>query len=303
MQVVSYFARHEPHSPLHVAILSFHGVWALICWAAFVLQWLLPKGTYNHKTMGLFIFWGFLFPLEVTGVMLVPYLFWNSPRTNILLTSGYLAVPSMGFHFMITTLQAFPFIRKWTSASFIKWLSIVGFIMQVGGVGGIGYKIVTHMEEGIHHENNIELFLLNTPFTIMQGILLARPHLRSLGHGFYIKYLTLQMFPGTMIVFARDKYWLWGADGVSSLYVRILIEYIPMIPFFMMVCPVLLAPRKAKETRPLPQKINGAAVKSTATTARRGSLSAQDAISSRLSSGLVSRHHKGGNFHSIQSDF
>ncbi|KAF3240157.1 hypothetical protein TWF217_001082 [Orbilia oligospora] len=280
MKAVSFFARHEPASIIHVAVLSFHGVWALTCWVVFILQWLSPKGTHNHKKMGRFIFWVFLFPLEMTGLFLVPYLLSNAPRANIVLTSGYLVVPSMGFHFLITTFRAFPFLRKF-STSFIKWFSIINFGLQLMGSSALAYKIMSHMEGGIHHENNLELFILTLPFSIMQGILLFRPHLKLLGHTFYIKYLTLQMFPGTMIVFSRDKYWLWGPNGLSNLYARILIEFMPMIPFFMMVWPTLLAHKKVKEVTPPQGENNDVAIISTATIISSKNVPTHSALRSR----------------------
>ncbi|KAK6528423.1 hypothetical protein TWF281_009664 [Arthrobotrys megalospora] len=236
--------------------------------------------------MGRFIFWVFLFPLEVTGLFLVPYLLSNAPRANIVLTSGYMVVPSMGFHFLITTFRAFPFLRNKASVTFIKWFSIVNFGLQLAGSSALAHKIISHVEQGIHHENNIELFVLTLPFSIMQGILLFRPHLKLLGHTFYIKYLTLQMFPGTMIVFSRDKYWLWGPGGLSNLYARILIEFLPMIPFMMMVWPTLLAPKKMKEVTPPQEKINDVdvaiTVKSASTAIRTGNVSTYGPVRSRF---------------------
>jgi hypothetical protein len=145
---------------------------------------------------------------------------------------------------MTTTFRAFPFLRKGFLVPFIEWCSLVNFCLQVMGSGALAYKIIHHVERRLHHENNIELFILTTPFSILQGILLLRPHLKLLGHSFYIKYLTLQMFLGTMIVFSRDKYGLWGSKGLESLYARILIEFLPMIPFFMMILPTMLARKK-----------------------------------------------------------
>jgi len=193
--------------------------------------------------MGRIIFWGFLFPLELTGLFLVPYLLSSIPRSNIVMSSGYLVVPSMGFHFLITTFRAFPFLRNKFMDPFIKYFSFVNFGLQLMGSSTIAYKIIWHLEQGIAHENNIELFVLTLPFSFMQAIILFRPHLKSLGHKFYIKYLTLQMFPGTMIVFSRDRYWLWGPKGLESLTLRIMVEFLPMIPFFFVVLPTLVRPR------------------------------------------------------------
>ncbi|KAF3092587.1 hypothetical protein TWF569_009021 [Orbilia oligospora] len=295
MKAVSFFARHEPSNFIHVTTLSFHGVWAIACWTVFVLQWILPKGTHNHKAMGRFIFWVFLFPLEVTGLLLVPYLFSNAPRANIVLTSGYLVIPGMGFHFLITTFLAFPFrfLQDKISLSlrFMKWFITLNFILQLIGSSALAYKIASHVEVGIYHENNIELFILTTPFTIMQCLLLLHPHPRSLGHTFYIKYLTLQMFPGTMIVIARDDYWLWGPGGLTNLYARIGLEFLPMVPFFIMVWPTFLG-RSHKNLKvniiSATQKKNedvAISVKSTATALKEREVS----VSSRSTLGLPLR--------------
>jgi hypothetical protein len=93
------------------------------------------------------------------------------------------------------------------------------------------------VEAGFHHENNLEIFCLTFPFTIMQALLLFRR--KNLGHPFYMKYLTLLFLPGTMVVVARDKYWLWGPEGLKSLWLRLLVEFLPMIPLFISVIPTI----------------------------------------------------------------
>ncbi|KAK6516074.1 hypothetical protein TWF506_005987 [Arthrobotrys conoides] len=240
--------------------------------------------------MGRFIFWAFLFPLEVTGLCLVPYLFSNAPRANIVLTSGYLVVPGMGFHFLITTFLAFPFkfLRDKISLStwFMEQFIVLNFVLQLIGSSALAYKITSQTETGMNHENNIELFTLTTPFTIMQALLLLRPNPRSLGHTFYIKYLTLQMFPGTMIVVARDNYWIWGPGGLTSMYARLSLEFLPMLPFFVMVWPTFTSRShgKAKGVSVSQEKSKDVAIsiKSTATAMkeREVSVSSRGATSS-----------------------
>jgi hypothetical protein len=235
MHLASLVARHEAVTTTHFNVLSFHGIWAIACWLFFIALWILPKGTRNHIVLGRYMFWIFLFPLELTGLFLTPYLLTKMPRANITLTSGYLVVPSMNFHIVITTIRAFPFLRR--GLPFANWFCKINFILQILGFSAVCYKAFFHVEAGFHHENNLEIFCLTFPFTIMQALLLFRR--KNLGHPFYIKYLTLLFLPGTMVVVARDKYWLWGPEGLKSLWLRLLVEFLPMIPLFISVIPTI----------------------------------------------------------------
>ncbi|KAK6344593.1 hypothetical protein TWF718_006551 [Orbilia javanica] len=203
----------------------------------------------------------------------------------------------MGFHFLITTSRAFPFKffrdKIPISPLFEEWFTVINFVLQLVGSSALAYKIIFHIERGINHENNIELFILTTPFTIMQSrlLFLPSPYRKSLGHPFYIKYLTLQMLPGTMIVFARDSYWMWGPGGLANIYARIFIEFAPMVPFFMVVWPKLFGGsyREAgKKFAPLPvrEKDQDTAIMIKCTTTniiRHKSISDHTTITPRLS--------------------
>ncbi|KAH7050426.1 hypothetical protein BKA57DRAFT_422946 [Linnemannia elongata] len=248
MRDVSVVARHQPMSTMHELVLSFHGIVAILGWLVFTLQWLLPTTTKSHIRRGYFIFWAFFFPMGISGLFLIPYLMSNVQRSNLTMSSGPLIVPTQNFHLLISIIRAFPFLRNRYSSTFLKIAAPLNFILQVLGSFALAYKISSHSEQGMRHENNIELLVTTLPFTILQGIVVFRPHLRFLGHTFFIKYLTLHMFPGTTIVIARDKYWLWGQQGLS-LYPRLFLQFIPTIPFFYMVLPVLLARKKAKAAK------------------------------------------------------
>ena len=243
--LVSIVARHEALNSLHYWLLSFHGAWAVICWFLFVIQWIRLKGTPSHKFIGKFILFAFLVPLELTGLFLCPYLFLNIKRENILLSSGHLVVPSMGFLFVITTYRAFKSLQcRWLNIT-TKYIEIIIFFFQTVGSFVLSYKLLFSADEGIEHENNLELFLLTTPFTLIELYLLNKTH--KFGHVFYIKYLTLQMFPGSMIVLARDNYWLWGKNGVDDVRWRILIENVLMLPLYYLIYYALMN-EKSEET-------------------------------------------------------
>lgn len=151
----------------------------------------------------------------------------------------------MGFHFIVTTLYAFPFLRNKPSAIFAKCLSIVNFGLQIVGSAVLAYKIIYHIGEGMDYENSIELLVLTFPFTATQAILLMHPRAKSLGHVFYVKCLTLQMFPESMIVVSRDTYWLWGPHGLNNLYIRVLLGLVPMLPLYAVVLPALFHSRRS----------------------------------------------------------
>ena len=241
----SIVARHESLNDLHHLLLSFHGIWAVTCWLLFLIQWIRAKGTFSHKMIGKFILFAFLIPLELTGLFLCPYLFLNIKRDNILLSSGHLVVPSMGFLFIITTYKAFQNLHNKYLNTIIKYVNAINISLQTLGSVILFYKIFFGIDRGIDGENNLELFLLTAPFTLIE-IYLANQN-TQFDHIFYAKYLTLQMFPGSMIVLARDNYWFWDEKGLYDSRLRILMENLPMIPLYYSICSNLIREKNPKE--------------------------------------------------------
>ena len=244
--LVSIVARHEALNNRHHWLLSFHGVWAVLCWLLFILQWVRSKGTFSHKLIGKFILFAFLIPLELTGLILCPYLFSNIKRDNILLSSGHLVVPSMGFLFVITTYKAFKSLQYRSLNIIMSYIGIIVLFLQTIGTSILSYKLLFKVDKEMEHENNLELFLLTTPFTLIEFYLSNKTH--RFGHVFYIKYLTLQMFPGSMIVLARDTYWIWSNNGMDDVRLRILMENSLMLPLYYSIYRTLIAQKFEKIT-------------------------------------------------------
>jgi len=239
-KAVSLLGRTESPNYIHHIVLVLHGIWALFCWALFLMQWYFNKGDFYHKRNGKLLLYGFLIPLELTGLFMIPNLFMYDDRKNILITSGHLVVPSMGFLFIVTTYRCFYKVLKQKTKYADKFFDVfncINNILHWIGSFSLLYKILTHMETGMAHENNIELFILTTPFAIIELFIIINSKRKKLhlNHGFYSYYLTLQLIPGSIIVVARDKYWLWGNLGITSLFLRILIENIPMLYLYNIV--------------------------------------------------------------------
>lgn len=247
--LISIVARHGALNKLHQWLLSFHGVWAVLCWLLFIAQWVRSKGTSSHKLIGKFILYAFLIPLELTGLILCPYLFFNIKRDNILLSSGHLVVPSMGLLFVMTTYRAFKSLQYRSLNIIMTYIGIIVLFLQTIGTSILSYKLLCKVDTGMEHENNLELFLLTTPFTLIELYLSIKNY--RFGHVLYIKYLTLQMFPGSMIVLARDSYWIWGNHGIADVRLRILMENSLMVPLYYSIYRTLAEKKFERTNRPV----------------------------------------------------
>lgn len=230
---VSVVARHETISTLHWLLLSFHGLMAVVCWMAFVVMWVSSKGTVLHKRLGKLLFFAFLVPMEFTGFLMIPGLFVS--RKNIMQSAGPWVISSMGFLFAITTYDTFysRLCQSKEKKSVRKLMGAArGFTLIAQWAASLFLASHAITQPGTAHgELCLELFVLTFPCTVIGSILRNPKYRGRVTHGFYGTYLTFQMFPGSLIVFTRDKYWIFGPNGIQSCATRVVIDILLLLPF------------------------------------------------------------------------